>query len=63
MFIIKRKDGQYVARPGAVHSYTFRLQSARVYKTLADAERDRCPENEYIITVADEMRNGRGKGR
>lgn len=52
-FVIKRTNqgGGYVAAPGSKNSYTRSLDKAQRYATRADAERDRCPENETIIHV------------
>lgn len=56
MFALKRTtDGKYVAKPGSKNSYTKVLQHARVFRTREEAERDRCPENERIVEVADEL--------
>ena len=55
MFVIKRIDGLYVAQPGMRNSYTRFLQYALVFRTREEAERDRCPENERIVEVADEL--------
>jgi hypothetical protein len=48
--IIRRSDGKYVSKPGSAKSYTQYLQNARVFPTKEAAERERCPENETIIT-------------
>lgn len=57
MFALKRNsDGKYVARPGSKNSYTKFLQHARVFRTREEAERDRCPENERIVDIAEEFR-------
>lgn len=49
-YVIRRTDqgGGWVAKPGGKHSYTNKLQDARVYPTREAAEADRCPENEVI---------------
>jgi hypothetical protein len=52
VFVIQRcDDGSYVARPGSVHSYTKKLQDARVFSSREDAERERCG-NETIVPVS-----------
>lgn len=52
MYLIKRMtDGKFVAPRGAKHSYTTRIDLARVYQTKEEADADRCPENERIIEV------------
>lgn len=50
-FVIVREDGKYVAPPGRQHSYTSKLQHARVFASREAAERDRCPENERIVSL------------
>ena len=52
-YVIVRDDGQYVARPGSEHSYCGNLQDAKVFWTLAEAERNRCPENERTVSLED----------
>ena len=54
-YVIQKENGWYVARPGAAGSYTPRLSSARVYNSLSEAERDRCPENERILSLHTEL--------
>jgi hypothetical protein len=51
MFMLKRTDGKYVGKPGSKHSYTTRIDLARVYKTKEEAEKDRCPENEHVVEI------------
>lgn len=54
MFVLKRiDDGAYVAVPGAVKSYTMRLEEAKVFGSWQEAERNRCIENEYIVPLSD----------
>lgn len=48
-YVIRRHDGQYVAKQGSKKSYTRLLQNARVYSTYAAAMADRCPDNEYVV--------------
>jgi hypothetical protein len=55
MFVIKRNDGHYVAWPGRRSSYTRFLQYARVFKTRADAEKERCPDNERVVNITEIM--------
>ncbi len=51
MFVLKRvEDGKYVARPGSEHSYTKRLEKARVFEDRASAEADACG-NERVYSV------------
>jgi len=58
-YILKRQpDGWYVAKVGARKSYTPKLQHARMFQSRDAAEGDRCPDNETITTVEDEMRWG-----
>lgn len=49
-FVIQRGDGKYVARPGARHSYTPKLEDANQYPNYACAEQS-CCGNERIIPV------------
>jgi hypothetical protein len=56
-YVIKRSpDGAYVAPAGLKSSYTRVLQNARIFHTRESAERDRCPENEYVVPVEEELR-------
>jgi hypothetical protein len=58
MYVLQRTNqgGGYVARPGSLRSYTRKLQHARTFATREQAERERCPENERVVTVEDAMR-------
>jgi hypothetical protein len=58
-YVIVRTDqgGGYVAPPGSRSSYVRELQFARVFETRESAERDRCPENERVVSIDDAMRN------
>lgn len=50
MYVIRNADtGKYVAVQGMEHSYTSRLEHARVFRTREAAELDRCPENEVVL--------------
>ena len=49
----------YVARPGAEHSYTPRLEEAWVFDTREEAKRMACPRNEVVVSVVDIMKGGR----
>jgi hypothetical protein len=55
-YVIIRDDGVYVARPGSARSYTPYLQKARLFPTREAAERERCPENEAVLSVEEAMR-------
>ena len=52
MYILERTDqgGGYVAPAGSEKSYTKDPRHARIFKTVDDAELDRCVENEIIIS-------------
>lgn len=51
MFVIQRlNDGKYVAAPGSEHSYTKRLEDARIFSTRESAELEKCG-NETIVPV------------
>lgn len=50
-YVIQRnEDGKYVAAPGLEHSYTKKLQNARVYESLTEAQSDKCG-NETILPL------------
>lgn len=51
MYLIKRNDGKFVAQSGSEHSYTNRLDLARVYKTKDEATKDLCTGNETIVEI------------
>lgn len=57
MYVIQRTDGKFVARPGAAHSYTNKLQHAQTFQTREAAERDRCPGNERVLRLENAMSN------
>ena len=48
MFVIRRKENEFVTAAGSKHSYTKFLQCARVWKTREEAEKERCG-NETIL--------------
>lgn len=58
-YVIKRTpDGRYVAdmtKSKTGSSYTPDLRQARLYSTRDQANNDRCPGNEYICDVQDEL--------
>ena len=58
MYVLERTNqgGGYVAKPGKDGSYTSKLQHARMFATREQAERERCPENEHVVTIEDAMR-------
>lgn len=51
-YLLKRTGtagrANYVAPPGSPKSYVTKAK-ARVYRTRAEADADRCPENEIIV--------------
>ena len=49
--IIRITDGLFVSRYGMASSYTRMLQHARQWPTRETAERERCPENERVVSV------------
>jgi hypothetical protein len=55
IWLLKRNDGAYVAPAGSWHSYTRDIREARKFASLAEAERERCPENESIVALYDEV--------
>lgn len=53
-YVLQRfADHQYVKRPGSGESYTPHLEDARLYPTREMADRDRCKDNERILSLAD----------
>jgi hypothetical protein len=50
-YVIVRDDGVYVSLPGSEHSYTRKLQHARVWSSRESAERERCPGNEHVEAI------------
>lgn len=56
MFVLRRDDGKYVAKPGSEHSYTWKLENAQIFRTHEEADKDRCVENETVVRVADLLR-------
>jgi hypothetical protein len=51
-YVLKRhEDGRYVARSGAAHSYTKRLEEAQVFRTRGSAEAGKCG-NEYAVPLS-----------
>lgn len=49
--IVRASDRLFVAKPGRKSSYTNALQNAKIYKSQEEAEADRCPGNEYVLSV------------
>jgi hypothetical protein len=43
---------KYVAKPGSEQSYTTDVTQARVYANAAEANRDRCQDNEIVVFLA-----------
>jgi hypothetical protein len=63
-YIIIREDGAFVSDPhsnGTGGSYTRNLQKARVYESRESAERDRCPGNESVSTVEEQVGSSFGR--
>ena len=56
MFVIRRNDGAYVARPGSAGSYTRSLESAWKFYNREEADKQRCPGNETVVSVEDILR-------
>lgn len=52
-YVIVRTDGKFVTRPGSEQSYSDKLQHARPFETREAAERERCVENERVVSVRD----------
>lgn len=51
MFVIIRKDGKYVTRPGQEKSYTDDLRKAWMFRSREAADKQRCPGNESIVSL------------
>lgn len=49
MYVIK-KGNLYVAKPGSKKSYTTSVERAQVFKTLEDAQKNKCG-NESIVSL------------
>ena len=58
MFILIRNDGLFVSRAGSPSSYTDKLQHARQFASLRDAEAHACPGNERIVRLTDYLCHG-----
>ncbi len=58
-YVIKRTDqgGGYLTPTGSHASFTHRLENARTFATKADADAERCVENEIAVPVSSLMRN------
>lgn len=53
MYILQNNDNnKYVAHSGSEHSYTNRLEQARVFKTKESAQKHACG-NETILHITD----------
>jgi hypothetical protein len=50
-YVIQRDDGYFVTPSGSRHSYTRSLQCARTFETKEEAEGNRCPENERVVSI------------
>lgn len=52
LFVLVHNDtGKYVAVCGAEHSYTDKLQEARVFRSAQTARFAACPESEMVVSV------------
>jgi len=51
MRYVLKKGRFYVSRPGSAKSYTTSLARAAVYATREQAEGNRCPENEHVVSM------------
>lgn len=51
MYVLCRNvDGKMVAAPGQLHSYTTKIEAARIYPTIEAARLDAC-SNEYVKKI------------
>lgn len=61
-YVLQRTDdGAYVAPSGGAAAYTRLLQNARTFATREAAERDRCVENERVLSLEEAMRHGQAR--
>lgn len=51
MWVIKKTNGMYVAKPGRKDSYTRDLVNAQIFKTKEAADSSRCVGNEIVVSV------------
>lgn len=52
MFVLQHiETGKYVSRPGSAHSYTNRLEEARVFRTAEGAKQEMCRDSEVIVDL------------
>lgn len=52
MYVLQHTEtGKYVACPGAVRSYTNRLEEARVFRTAEGAKQEMCRDSETIVDL------------
>ena len=60
MYLLRRTDqgGGYVSESGSKSSYTHSVERARKFRTIEDAENNRCVENEIIINRYTMKREG-----
>jgi hypothetical protein len=49
--LVRNRDGAYVSRQGSEHSYTRRLDDARTWQTLAQAEAEMWRDSEHAESV------------
>lgn len=57
MYVIKKTNGTYVAKPGRKDSYTRDLVNAQVFKTKEAADNSRCIGNEVVVSVESILKN------
>lgn len=60
LYVLMKPDGMFVAPPGERGSYTWDLRKARTFTSPEAAERERCPENERVVSVDSLLRRPRG---
>jgi len=62
-YVIQRvEDGAFVAPRGQAKSYVKGLQDARVFQSFEAAERERCIENERLLSVLEAFTHPHGEG-
>jgi hypothetical protein len=58
-YVLQRSsDGKFVTREGSEHSYSHKLQDARVFRSKLDAAVSACCENERIVPLNEVLAGG-----
>lgn len=54
--LVHNETLQYVTWPGSEHSYTKKLEDARVFANADAAQKERCVESETVVAIRDLFR-------